>query len=151
MPVPTDQTPADTSSTVPPGLARALRRHHPAVDEFVAGHAPTGDEIAAIREAVSNHEIVVVGTTAAALEPRQASLVEAILAAARGVVVTVALRTPFDLAAYPGSRAHLSTYGILEPTLDALADVVFGRAPAAGRLPAAIAGLHPTGHGIDRR
>jgi beta-N-acetylhexosaminidase len=151
MPAPTDQTPADTSSTVPPGLARALRGHHGAVDEFIVGHAPTDNEITAVQAAVADHDIVIVGTTAALIEPRQASLVEATLAAARGAVVTIALRTPFDLAAYPASRTHLSTYGILEPSLDALADVIFGLAPAVGRLPAAVPGLHPTGHGIDRR
>ncbi|HET9519917.1 MAG TPA: glycoside hydrolase family 3 N-terminal domain-containing protein [Candidatus Limnocylindrales bacterium] len=154
MPAPTDQTPADTSSIVPPGLARALRRHHAAVDGYVVGHAPADDEIAAVRAAVAGHEIVVVGTTAAHLEPGQAALVEALLedsGADSGRVVTVALRTPFDLAAYPASRTHLSTYGILEPSLDALADVIFGLAPAVGRLPAAVPGLHPTGHGIDRR
>lgn len=152
MPVPTDQTPADTSSTVPAGLAGALRRHHGAVDEFVVGHAPADGEIAAVRAAVAGHAIVVVGTTAAVLEPRQAALVDALLAGDAGrPVVTVALRTPFDLAAYPGSRAHLSCYGILEPTLDALAGVLYGWAPAGGRLPAAIPGLHPTGHGLDRR
>jgi beta-N-acetylhexosaminidase len=152
MPTPTDQTPADTSSTVAPGLARALRRHHGAIDEFVVGHAPTDDEIASVRMAVAGHEIVVVGTTAALLGPRQAALVEGLLANGGGArVVTVALRTPFDLAAYPASRTHLSTYGVLEPTLDALADVLFGRTTAVGRLPAAVPGLHPTGHGIDRR
>ncbi len=152
MPVPTDQTPADTSSTVPPGLARALRRRRAAVDEFVVGHAPTDDEIASVRAAVAAHDVVIVGTTAALLEPRQAALVDALLASETGTrVVTVALRTPFDLAAYPASRTHVSTFGILGPTLDALADVLFGRTPAAGRLPASVAGLHPTGHGLDRR
>ena len=151
MPFPTDQTPADTSSTVAPGLARALRRHQAAVDEFVVGHAPTDAEIASVRAAVLAHDLVIVGTTAALLEPRQAALVETLLGTAAGGVVTVALRTPFDLAAYPASRTHLSTYGILEPSLDALADVLFGLAPAVGRLPAAVPGLHPTGHGVDRR
>ena len=151
QPVPTDQTPADTSSAVAPGLARALRRHHGAVEEFVVAHVPDDAEIAAVRAVVSSHDVVVVGTTAAILEPGQAALVDALIAGATGTVVTVALRTPFDLAAYPASRTHLSSYGILEPTLDALADALFGRAPVGGRLPAAVAGLHPTGHGIDRR
>jgi beta-N-acetylhexosaminidase len=152
MPTPTDQTPADTSSTVPAGLARALRRRHAAVDEFVVAHAPTDDEIASVRAAAAAHDVVVVGTTAALLEPRQAALVDALLASEAGTrVVTVALRTPFDLAAYPASRTHLSTFGILGPTLDALADVLFGQAPATGRLPAGVPGLHPTGHGLDRR
>jgi beta-N-acetylhexosaminidase len=151
MPAPTDQTPADTSSTVDPGLARALREHHAAVDEFVVAHAPSDGEIAGVVGGTSDHEVVVVGTTAAHLEPGQAALVDALLARTKGTVVTVALRTPFDLAAYPASRAHLSTYGILAPSLDALAATLFGRAPAIGRLPASIPGLHPTGHMIDRR
>ena len=65
-------------------------------------------------------------------------------------VITVALRTPFDLAAYPASTTHVSTYGILQPSLDALADALFGGAGFPGRLPAAVPGLHPTGHGLVR-
>lgn len=148
MPRPTDQTPADTSSTVAPGLAAALHRRHPNVDEHVVAYAPNATEIAAVREAVRGHDLVVVGTTAALLEPAQAALVEAVLST-DVPVVTVALRTPFDLAAYPASRTHVSTYGILPPSLDALADALFGANGFRGRLPAAIPGLHPTGHGIQ--
>lgn len=149
MPRPTDQTPADTSSTVTAGLAAALRRRHPRVDEYIVAHGPTAEEIAAARESVLGLDLVVVGTTAAILEPAQAAFVAALLET--GVpVVTVALRTPFDLTAYPGSRTHVSTYGILPPSLDALADSLFGVAGFAGRLPAAVPGLHPTGHGIQR-
>jgi beta-N-acetylhexosaminidase len=149
MPRPTDQTPADTSSTVTPGLAAALRGRHPRVDEHIVAHSPAPAEIAAVREAVLGHDLLVVGTTAAILEPAQAALVEALLSTGRPLV-TVALRTPFDLAAYPGSRTHVSTYGILPPTLEALADSLFGESGFTGRLPAAISGLHPTGHGIQR-
>lgn len=149
MPQPTDQTPADTSSTVTPGLAAALRARHPRVDEHVVAYSPSHPEIAAVRDAILGHDLVVVGTTAAILEPAQAALVEALIAT--GVpLVTVALRTPFDLAAYPASRTHVSTYGILPPSLEALADSLFGAAGFSGRLPAAIPGLHPTGHGILR-
>lgn len=149
MPAPTDQTPADTSSTVEPGLATALRRHHPKVDEVVVAHAPSPDEIRATREVAVRSDLVVVGTTAALLEPSQAELVAALLET--GVpVVTVALRTPFDLTAYPASTIHVSTYGILGPSLDALADALFGAAGFRGRLPAAVPGIHPTSHGIVR-
>ncbi len=149
MPAATDQTPADTSSTVEPGLAAALRRHHPTVKEVVVAHAPSPDEIRAAREAAAGSDLVVVGTTAALLEPAQAALVEALLDAGRPVV-TAALRTPFDLAAYPASRIHVSSYGILQPSLDALADALFGAAGFPGRLPAAVPGIHPTGHGLGR-
>jgi beta-N-acetylhexosaminidase len=149
MPTPTDQTPADTSSTVPPGLAAALRAHHPAVDEIVVAHAPSSDEIAAVRERVRDHKLIVVGTTAAFTERAQAALVEGLLEVGRPVI-TIALRTPFDLAAYPSSRVHASSYGILQPSLEALGAALFGRAGFPGRLPAAIPGLHPTGHGLVR-
>jgi beta-N-acetylhexosaminidase len=149
MPTPTDQTPADTSSTVTPGLAAALRVHHSAVDEIVVDHAPSTDRIAAIRERVRDHALIVVGTTAALAERGQAALVEALFAAGPPVV-TVALRTPFDLAAYPLSRVHVSSYGLLPPSLEALGAALFGKAGFPGRLPAAIQGLHPTGHGLVR-
>jgi beta-N-acetylhexosaminidase len=64
-------------------------------------------------------------------------------------VVTVAMRTPFDLAAYPAAPTHLCTYSIHRPSMDALCEVLFGVAPPLGRLPAAIPGLYPTGHRLD--
>jgi beta-N-acetylhexosaminidase len=147
QPRPADQTPADTTSTVAPGLAAALRERFGAVDELVVEHAPSPAEIAAARDAARDHDLVVVGTSAAFLEPAQADLVGAVLSAGRPTV-TVALRTPFDLSAYPASRCHVAAYGVLPPTLRALAAALAGEAPFPGRLPAAIPGLHPTGHGL---
>ncbi len=147
MPRPRDLTPADTSSRVPPMLAAALRAHHPDVDEFVTSNPPTAGEISALRDQVRGHDLVVIGTIAASFDREQADLVATVLAT--GVpTITVALRTPFDLASYPMSRTHVCTYGILRPSLDALAGALFGRTPFRGRLPAAIPGLYPTGHGV---
>lgn len=145
MPRPIDLTPADTSSTVPPLLAAALRRHHPEVTEIVTDHPPSRHDISAVAEAAADADAVVAGTITAGAE--QAALVDALLATGKPVV-TVALRTPFDLAAYPSAGTHLCTYSILPPSMDALADVLFGRVPARGKLPAAIPGLYPRGHGV---
>jgi beta-N-acetylhexosaminidase len=76
----------------------------------------------------------VVGTIAASLDPAQARLVEALLQTGRPVV-TIALRTPWDLAAYPQAGTHLCTYSILPPSLEALAAVLAGAAEPRGRLP----------------
>jgi beta-N-acetylhexosaminidase len=147
MPRPRDLTPADTSSTVAAGLDPALRRHHPHVDGYVTEHPPTSDEIAALRDRVAGHDAVVVGTIDAFRDPGQASLVAGLLEL--GVpVVTVALRAPFDLAGYPRAATYVCSYGVLEPSMEALAAALFGRIPFRGRLPAAIPGLYPTGHGI---
>ncbi|MCI0679707.1 MAG: hypothetical protein L0Z63_11790, partial [Actinobacteria bacterium] len=52
-------------------------------------------------------------------------------------------------ALYPAAPVHLCTYGILPPTMTALAAALFG-APVTGRLPVAIPGLYPLGHGVTR-
>ena len=57
----------------------------------------------------------------------------------RSAVVTVALRTPWDLDAYPRARTHVAAYGILPPTMDALAAALVGAIPFRGRLPVATA------------
>lgn len=147
MPRPLDLTPADTSSYVEPGLAPALRAHHQLVDEIVVGRPPSDVEIADTRERATTSDLVVIGTIAANLDPAQAHLVEAVLATGKPTI-TVALRTPFDLAAYPASAAHICTYGILRPSMHALGEAIFGRTPFGGRLPAAIRGIAGTGHGL---
>ncbi len=145
MPQPEDLTPADTSSTVVPGLAAALRRHQPDVTEFVVTRDPTPDEIGAITAAAQGAAAVVVGTIWA--DAGQAAVVDAVLATGTPTV-TVALRTPFDLAAYPTAGTHLCTYSIHPASMQALADVLYGEHEAHGRLPAAIPGLYPAGHGL---
>jgi beta-N-acetylhexosaminidase len=147
MPVPLDLTPADTSSTVVPALAGAIRAQDATADEIVTSHPPTTDEIAAIRARATEYDAVVVGTLAASLDSAQAALVEAILAT--GVpTVTVALRTPWDIAAYPRSGTHVCSYGIQPPTMDALGAALFGRVPFRGHLPVEIAGIADRGHGL---
>lgn len=145
MPAPTDLTPADTSSRLPPGLATALRSHHPRVEEIVTSPSPTSSEIHAVVGRAQQSSVVVIGTAWAGTE--QADLVRAVLATGTPTV-TVAMRTPFDLAAYPESSTHLCTYSIQPSSMTAMADVLFGVSPAEGRLPAAIPGLHPRGHGV---
>ncbi len=147
MPRPANLTPADTSSSVEPSLAAALREHHPEVTEIVTGHSPTHAEIAGVVAATATADAVVVGTLTAGDE--QAAMVDALLATGLPVV-TVAMRTPFDLARYPTATTHLCTYSIHRPSMDALADVLFGAEVPPGRLPAAIPGLYPTGHGMGR-
>jgi beta-N-acetylhexosaminidase len=149
MPRPRDLTPADTSSYVAPGLAAALRAVHPTVDEIVTDHPPSDGDVSAVRERAiaGGAAAVVVGTINAVHDPAQVRLVEGLLASGRPVVVA-ALRVPFDLSAYPAAPTFLATYSILPDSLEALADVLVGRAEAPGRLPVAIADLAPRGHGL---
>jgi beta-N-acetylhexosaminidase len=139
MPAPRDLTPADTSSYVAPTLGAALRTHHKAIDEVVTRHPPTAAEISALRERALNWEAIVVGTMSATAGSPQADLVEALRATGLPLV-TVALRTPWDLAAYPEVQTHVATYSILPESMDALAAALFGAAGPPdeafpGRLP----------------
>ncbi|MCI0581898.1 MAG: glycoside hydrolase family 3 protein [Chloroflexi bacterium] len=149
-PQPFDLTPADTTSTLTPGgLAAALREHHDRVHGLTVSPEPSSAEIAAARDAVRGADLAIVATDAASFRPGQAALARAVIGT--GVpVVTVALRTPFDLAGYPEAETHACTFGRLEPSMAAVAAALVGRIPFRGRLPAAVPGLYPTGHGLVR-
>jgi beta-N-acetylhexosaminidase len=141
MPEPADLTPADTSSLVEPGLARALRTRFGSVEEVVVPGSPSDDEIAGLRTRAMSFDAVVVGTIEAHRRPAQAALVRAIVAS--GVTtIAVALRTPWDAAIYPPGVAAVCTYSILPHPLDALARALAGEIGFPGRLPVAVALPH---------
>ena len=147
QPEPTDMTPADTSSYVPPLLARAVQRRHAATDEFIVDPSPSDSDIASLSTGLAGYDLIVLGTVSAHLLPAQAALARQILGLGRPTV-TVALRTPWDLFAYPQAATHVCSFGILPPTMEALGGALFGETPFTGRLPVEIYGLHPRGHGI---
>ncbi|MDL2335357.1 MAG: glycoside hydrolase family 3 N-terminal domain-containing protein [Chloroflexota bacterium] len=137
QPKPNDLTPADTTSTVPAVLAAAIRRRHGATDSALMSVEPDATEIAVLRTQAARADVVILGTDAAHLRPGQAELARSILAL--GVpCVTVALRTPWDITAYPESASHVCAYGILAPTIEALAAALFGEQPFWGNLPVAL-------------
>ena len=74
---------------------------------------------------------VVVCTSSATLDPVQAARTRELLA---GGGVLCALRSPYDATLVPGISALL-TYGDVPVSLDALADVLAGRAAARGTVP----------------
>lgn len=150
VPQPADLTPADTSSHMRCELAAALRRYHPAVGELVLPFVPDEAQIAAARDWAAGYDLVIVGTINAVAGAGQAGLVRALLDGP-APTIAVALRTPYDLAAYPAAPTYLCSYSILPPALDALAQVLTGRIEPAGRLPVSIPGLYPIGHGLGHQ
>ena len=144
-PKPVNVTPADTTAFYPPQLAAALRARHPHVTEVVYPHRPERSDISAVVEKTADHDLIILGTATAT--PGQVDLANTLLELGKPLI-TVALRTPFDLAAYQGSATHVCTYGSHRPSLDALTSALFGDVSFEGHLPAAIPGLSPRGHGI---
>jgi beta-N-acetylhexosaminidase len=138
MPRPTDLTPADTSSTVAPGLAAALRRYHRDVDEVTVQIEPDRASIDALRTRAHAADIVVIGTIDGHRFRAQLDLVEAI--ASTGTPTNaVAMRGPWDTAGYPAGVTALATCSILPGSLEALTAVIAGEQPALGRLPVSLA------------
>ena len=146
--LPADLTPADTSSTVTPTLAAALRRRLPRIEEFLLPAGLSESDIAGARQQAAGFDLVVVGTFSAHLQPAQAALASALLSTGKPTV-TIALRTPWDLLAYAHARTHVCTYGILPPTMEALAAALVGETPFVGHLPVELTGLHARGHGLN--
>ncbi len=140
LPQPQDLTPADTSSTVKPELGAALRQFHPNVDEFVVPLEPDEGQIADLKRQAQEYDLIVAGTFNAASFPAQANLVKALVSTSVPVVVA-ALRMPYDLAAFPSVSAYVCTYSILPPSMQALAEALFGKTSWAGRLPVSIPGI----------
>ena len=114
-----------------------------------AAGRPGGADLGGLADRIAGFDIAIVGTMAAHLQPAQAAMAAG-SPRRRPATVTVALRTPWDLLVYPAARTHICSFGILPPTMEAMAAALFGEIPFIGRLPVDIAGLHPRGHGLPR-
>jgi beta-N-acetylhexosaminidase len=135
-----DLTPADTSSYLKLSLADALREYHPYVDEFVFPFNPQEKDIAALLQQVEKHALIIIGTLNAYSQHGQQALVHEVMKR-RVPTIVVAMRLPYDLAAFPEVSTYLCTYSIVEPSMQALTKAMFGFAEFRGRLPVTIPGL----------
>ncbi|SDT24042.1 glycoside hydrolase family 3 protein [Actinoplanes derwentensis] len=111
--------------------------------ELTATALPTTvpDQAAA---AAREHDLTVVLSN----NGQQQALLAALLKTGKPIVV-VAVRNPYDLTALPGVTTYLATYSYTDVSMRALAKVLTGVTPPRGRLPVAIPGLYPYGHGLS--
>jgi len=82
-------------------------------------------------------DLVILGTLNAYSQPGQQALVHEVMKRHVPTIV-VAMRLPYDLAAFPEVSTYLCTYSIVEPSMRALAKAMFGFAEFRGRLPVTI-------------
>lgn len=148
-PRPLDLTPADTSSYVVPTLARALREFHSRVDEFLISSAPAHNEIGALVETLRGYDLIIMGTLNAFEQTGQAAIANELINNEIPVVM-ISMRLPYDLSSYPKAPVYLCTYSLLEPSLSAAANCLFGRAEMTGRLPVEIPNMFPLGYRLER-
>ncbi len=134
---PINLTPADSSAAVTIALAEIVRGYHPRTDAYQLPHHADRGEIAALVETVADAAYVIVGTINASMDEPQAALVRALHA--RGLrVIVIALRTPYDLVAFPMVGTYVCTYSIRRPAMEAVARFLFGEIEALGVLPCAL-------------
>lgn len=88
------------------------------------------------------------GTINAFAQSNQAIMVKALLESGVPTIV-VALRLPYDLQAYPRAPVYICTYSILSPSMEALAQALWGQIPFVGRVPVSIPELYPLGYGLN--
>jgi beta-N-acetylhexosaminidase len=148
VPQPVDLTPADTSSYITPGLARAVCAHHVYMDEIIVPFAPSPEDIHRVLQQVTGSDLIICGTLNAFDSPAQANLVNQVLKSGIPTVVA-ALRMPYDLTVFSDAKTYICTYSIQEPSMTALAKVLFGQLSPLGRLPVSIPALYPTGYKLD--
>lgn len=159
-PQPRNLTPADTSVEVAPTLGVALRDHlghlggappsppgvtggltDPGsaralggVDIVVHPDPPSVADVATVLDGVRTADLVVLGLTAAAIDPAQRALLQAVRD--RGVpTVVVVQRSAADLAMVNDVGTVLLSYGLHRPSSDAVAAVLTGAVVASGQLP----------------
>ena len=93
---------------------------------------------ARFRQALKDESpLQVVGTINATAHRGQAELVNAVLKQGTPLIA-IALRMPYDLAAYPEVSTYTCTYSILSPAMEALAAAFWGRIPFGGQVPVTI-------------
>jgi len=120
-------------------LAEAMRRRHANVTALELPYGANESDVRAVLEAAQDARVIV-GTIAATDDPAQGALVQALVARGQAPIV-VALRTPYDILAFPMVTTYLCAYGIRAVTCEAVARVLFGETEATGVLPCSIPGV----------
>ena len=141
-PTPADLTPADTSSLVPLRLIDAVRRRHARTETFVVSIDPSPDEVDAAMAAVLATDLVILCTIDAFRHPGQLRLGRTIAALGRQAIL-VALRMPTDADELDDLPTVLACYSIHDPSMEAMAAVIFGELQPTGQMPLANVGRIP--------
>lgn len=143
------QTDVDEAILQEMTLGKALAPYLADMVELAIGVQPGESEIKAVLAAAEAGRLqIVAGTYNAAFSPGQAGLVQELLRLPGARVVAVALRSPYDLLAYPGVHAYVACYENRPLMLQAAAGVLAGEKPALGRLPVTLSPEYPVGWGL---
>ncbi|HEX9412668.1 MAG TPA: glycoside hydrolase family 3 N-terminal domain-containing protein [Ktedonobacterales bacterium] len=141
-------TPAEEQRGAEGWLAASCARRHGRVDALPLSLRPTAGEREQVAQRAAGADLIIVATKNAHLHPEQAEVVRRLVQTGRRVI-GVAVHNPYDLVAFPELRTYVVTYEYTPPVMEAAARVLWGEVTPQGRLPVALPGLYPRGHGAD--
>jgi beta-N-acetylhexosaminidase len=128
-------------------LGQAFVDQAPGAVEVALQYPVDETTLRTIERAVDRAEVVVLATLNAILDADQVRLAEIVRDRAPNArLVVVALRGPYDLLRMTWIETFVCAYTSVEPSVVALAEVLFGQTPPVGRLPVELPGLFPRGH-----
>ena len=148
---------AVVGSTYVQELGESIKAIHDNTDiiELPATYALTSEQEAELREA----EYIIIGSHTTNVAGRmpdhpQMARINDIIRNYEAPVITVAIRNPYDLMAFPDTDAYVAQYGFRTASFQASANVIFGQVNPAGKLPVTIPDgnggiLYPFGHGLS--
>ncbi|MCI3918835.1 beta-N-acetylhexosaminidase [Paenibacillus sp. TRM 82003] len=107
------------------------------------------ERIGAVVEAAKDSSVaqLVIGVYNAAFHPGQVALVRALAELGKPLVV-VALRNPYDIAAFPAVPAYVATYESRPMALESAAKALLGQIPFRGSLPVSLGAVYRAGWGL---
>jgi beta-N-acetylhexosaminidase len=142
------------STKIPPTerLAKAIGDLGVSTDLFETGTAPNAATVNTAVTRADASDVVVVTTVNSKSSAAQRTLVNALLATGKPVII-VATRNPYDIADFPNAPTYLATYSWEKPAMEATARALFGRTDPMGKLPVTIPAadgsvLYPYGHSL---
>lgn len=151
----------DFAEAIPPvaALDRELRsRMHQAPERFLLDRNSDESDGAKVVEAAADAGLVLVAFT---VRTRSGEGKVGVPDVARDVLekldsmgkpmIAVSFGNPYVLREVPFIRTYLAAYGIQPVMQVAAVRALFGETPITGRLPVTIPGLHPRGHGVEKK
>lgn len=123
-------------------VANECKRYHPDLKLVGVSDAPSAEEIAWAREAADRADVTVVFTQNAITNAGQQALVTALPPQKTAVV---ALWSPYDITKFPSIAAYVVTYSPARQAVPAACRILFGDAPANGRLSITLSDSLPAG------
>ncbi len=127
-------TPVEDKGRTVTVLGKALERGPARVQEQIRSLDPAGHEYKQLLMASGSANFIIAVTRRASQHPLQAQAVRDLTLSGKPLIV-VAAREPYDADVAPSESAIIASYGDDDATMEAVADVLLGRAVCRGRLP----------------